>query len=162
MDKNPVEWIAQLLDLMGYPAQVTLTPKITGDGINHWLEIDVTGWRSDRVQNLIGHEGAVIDALQYLANATLNMGHGEDQHQFYTIEVGNYRAKRLAEIENIAREAAEWVRQRGQEYKIEHLNAAERRQVHMLLQDQSDLATESVGKEPHRHLIVKLANTQTQ
>ncbi len=157
MVKHPVQWLTHLLDLMGYSAQVTLTPKSNGGAVNHWLEIDTTGWRSDQVQNLIGHEGAVIDAIQHLANTILNVGNSEENHQFYTIEIAGYRLQRMAQIEKIALEAAEWVRTRGQEYKIEHLTSAERRQVHLLLQAHPDLKTESVGKEPHRHLIVKPA-----
>ena len=158
MVRDPVQWLTRLLELMGYPAKVSLIPKNSGGKINHWLQVDTTGWRSNQVQNLIGHEGEVIDAIQHLANTILNVDNSEENHQFFTIEIAGYRSQRIAQIEKIALEAAEWVRTRRQEYKIEHLTAAERRQVHLLLQSQPDLKTESVGKEPHRHLIVKPAN----
>ncbi len=159
MVSDPVQWLTQLLALMGYSTQVTLTTKEYGGVTNYWLEIDTTGWRSDQIQNLIGHEGAVIDAIQNLANVTLNEGNTEENQQFFTIEIAGYRARRLAQIVQIAKEAADWVRSRKQEYKIEHLTSAERRQVHLLLKAQPDLKTESVGKEPNRYLIVKPANS---
>jgi spoIIIJ-associated protein len=159
MVSDPVQWLTQLLALMGYSTQVTLTPKNDGGNINHWLEIDTTGWRSDQIQNPIGHEGAVIDAIQYLANTILNVRNTEENYQFFTVEIAGYRARRMAQIAKIAQEAADWVRTKKRAYKIEHLTPAERRQVHLLLQAHPDLKTESVGKEPHRCLIVKPANS---
>lgn len=105
MVSDPVQWLTQLLALMGYSTQVTLTPKNDGGNINHWLEIDTTGWRSDQIQNLIGHEGAVIDAIQYLANTILNVRNTEENYQFFTVEIAGYRARRMAQIAKIAQEA---------------------------------------------------------
>lgn len=155
MEQNPVEWMTELLKLMGYPPQVRMTVKDSGGIPNYWLEIDTSGYTAQQIQNLIGQDGSVIDAIQYLANAILNVGNSESEYKFYTVEIAGYRANRIAQLEKMAQEAAAWVRAKGKEYKIENLSAAERRQVHLFLQKQGDVITESVGKEPNRHLIIK-------
>ena len=51
--------------------------------------------------------------------------------------------------------ATEAVRSTGEEQEISGLSSAERKQIHYLFQDSSELATESRGQEPDRKLIVK-------
>lgn len=155
MSKDPTIWLEELLKLMGYPsAPVALRP--TDEPTNYWLEIDSKNWRSSEVQSLIGAQGEVIDAIQHLANATFNLDN-PNPAVFYTIEIDGYRSQRFKELAQIAEKAAETARTSGQDYKIEHLTAAERRYIHLILEKQPDLKTESVGREPHRHLLVKLA-----
>ena len=154
MCNDPVLWLEELLRLMGYPP-ATVKLIATPDPANFWLEIVPQGWRSREIQSLIGEHGEVLDAIQHLINATLNLPKTQ-QPVFYTIEINGYRAQRLNELEQIAERAAETVRSTGKDYKIEHLSAAERRHIHLILEKSPDLKTESVGKEPHRHLLVKL------
>ena len=40
--------------------------------------------------------------------------------------------------------------------EITALSSAERRQIHTLLKEATDLETESQGEEPHRRLVVRL------
>jgi spoIIIJ-associated protein len=61
----------------------------------------------------------------------------------------------LEELKRIASEAVETVRQTGQEQELKELSAAERRQVHNLLADDTDLETYSRGQEPNRSLVIR-------
>ncbi|MGB3294945.1 MAG: R3H domain-containing nucleic acid-binding protein, partial [Phormidesmis sp.] len=56
----------------------------------------------------------------------------------------------------IADEAAQQVMASSQEYEVKGLSAAERRQLHGLLGEHEQLETFSRGREPERHLVVKL------
>lgn len=154
------QWLESLLQLAGVGALVKATQeddsasKPEDEQVkNYWLTIDETNLTAEQIENLIGDRGAVLDGMQYLANAALNLS--QEQQAFYTIELNGYRAKRQTELQEIALEAAEKVLASGEEIEIKSLSSAERRQIHTILQDYEELETFSKGKEPHRHLVVR-------
>ncbi|KJH72245.1 Jag family protein [Aliterella atlantica] len=154
------QWLESLLKLAGVAADVQATEVDSASNSpdevkNYWLTIDETNLSANQVENLIGTQGTVLDGIQYLANAALNLGQKEQQ-AFYTIELNGYRAKRQAELEEVAKSAATQVLESGAEVEIKSLSSAERRQIHTILQDYEELETFSKGKEPHRHLVVRL------
>ena len=75
----------------------------------------------------------------------------------YTIEMSDVRVNRYEELTQLADTAAQSVRETGQEYVMPPINSAERRLVHTILFDESDLETVSRGQEPDRRLVVMLA-----
>jgi len=46
------------------------------------------------------------------------------------------------------------VRSSGQRVELEPMSAPERKIIHLRLQDEAGVATESEGVEPHRYLVV--------
>lgn len=156
------QWLEELLQIIGVStaveAQLHATSVESSDlpePDNCWLTINETNLSPEQIQILIGSQGTVLDAIQYLANAILNLSQPQEQQAAYTIELNEYRIRRQAEIRAIAEAAAEQVRITGQEVEIKSLSSAERRQVHTFLKDYNDLETFSRGKEPHRHLVVR-------
>ncbi len=156
------QWLGTLLKLTEVSANVKPELETTpGEDSelqqpdSYWLTIDETKLTPEQIQILIGSEGTVLDAIQYLANAILNLGQTQDQQASYTVELNGYRVRRQAELRAIAENAAVQVRSSGQEVEIKSLSSAERRQVHTFLKDLTDLETFSRGKEPHRHLVVR-------
>jgi len=156
------QWLETLLQLTGVSADVKaeLETTLLNGGLqepdSYWLTINEINLTSEQIQLLIGPEGTVLDAIQYLANASLNLSKTQDQQASYTVELNGYRVRRQAEIQALAENAAEQVRASGQEIEIKSLSSAERRQVHTFLKECTDLETFSRGKEPHRHLVVRL------
>ena len=156
------QWLETLLQLTGVSADVMaeLETTLLNGGLqepdSYWLTINEINLTSEQIQLLIGPEGTVLDAIQYLANASLNLSKTQDQQASYTVELNGYRVRRQAEIQALAENAAEQVRASGKEIEIKSLSSAERRQVHTFLKDFTDLETFSRGKEPHRHLVVRL------
>ena len=156
------QWLEQLLQLMGVStdvqAQLVASPEKSdrAESDNYWLTINQQNLQPEQIKALIGEQGSVLDAIQYLANATLNVNQTQDGQAAYTIELDGYRVRRQAEIEAIAQQAIEKVRTTSQEVEIKSLSSAERRQIHTFLKDYSDLETFSRGKEPHRHLVIRL------
>lgn len=150
-----VDWLAQLLTLQGLSA--TVTAAMVEDEVNSscWLTIDEAQLSPQQIEVLLGEEGRVLDALQYLANTTLNLGRSPDEQHAYTVDLAGYRAKRLEELKVLAEQAAEQARTTGQEYELTALSSAERRQVHQLLKAYDGLETFSRGKEPDRRLVVR-------
>lgn len=155
------QWVKSLLQLINVSADVRSESQqnfVDGDfpeSDSYWLTIDETNLMPLQIQVLIGPQGTVLDAIQYLANASLNLNQTEEQQASYTVELNGYRVRRQAEISAIAQSAAIEARGSGKEVEIKSLSSAERRQVHTFLKDFQDLETFSRGKEPHRHLVVR-------
>ncbi len=161
------QWLKTLLHITGVNAEITSGIETTQgqDGEfqeldNYWLTIDESNLTPEQIRILIGTDGSVLDAIQYLANSVLNLNQSEDQQASYTIELNGYRVKRQAEIRALASSAAEEARATGREVEIKSLSSAERRQIHTFFQDFSDLETYSRGKEPHRLLVVRPAGSE--
>ncbi|MBD1867520.1 RNA-binding protein [Cyanobacteria bacterium FACHB-471] len=149
------EWLEKLLGLAGLPATVgTDAEQIQQEG-SYWLVVDSAPLTSEQIETLVGADGSVLDAVQYLTNTTLNLGQPEDQQCAYTVELNGYRAKRQAELQAMAEQAAAKVRETGEEFEMIALSSAERRQVHTFLKPFEDLETYSRGREPDRRLVVR-------
>ncbi|MBE9128488.1 MULTISPECIES: protein jag [unclassified Coleofasciculus] len=152
------QWLEELLRLSSLPTSVQVTDgdDSQADKPSYWLTIDETPLTEAQIQSLIGPDGVVIDALQYLANSSLNLGAADYGQAAYTVELNGYRLRRQEELRLLAERAAQQVRQTGQELELKSLSAAERRQVHTFLKECEDLETHSRGQEPDRRLVVCL------
>jgi len=152
------EWLQKLLKIMAIPASVATASPIPQQDNEEtsWLIVNHENLASKQIEALIGPKGEAIDSIQYLANTLLNIGVEPGEQRSFTIELNGYRVQRQRELQALIEEVAERVRQTGNEEKIESLSSAERRQIHTLLKDSEDLATESRGQEPNRHLVVRL------
>ncbi|MBD2694510.1 protein jag [Anabaena catenula] len=158
------QWLKTLLHFTNISTEVkcnletaTLLDAESPQSDSYWLTIDQTSLMSEQIRILIGADGSVLDAIQYLANSVLNLNQPEEQQASYTIELNGYRVRREAEIRTLAEAAAQEVRLTGKEVEIKSLSSAERRQMHTFFQDFPDLETFSRGKEPHRLLVVRPA-----
>ncbi|NJK99115.1 MAG: RNA-binding protein [Spirulinaceae cyanobacterium RM2_2_10] len=148
------QWLEQVLNRMGLPVAVTATvPEPDGDGAV-WLEIAAAALTPTQIETLLGERGHNIDALQYLANTLLNLGCAPEEQQAFAVELAGYRRRRQAELTEMVEAAIAQVRTTGQEFEMQELSAAERRQVHGLFAEIVDLKTESRGSEPHRRLFI--------
>lgn len=154
------QWLEEMLQLSGLPASVQVDQSRTDVEESCWLAIDDSSLTTEQIQTLIGTDGEVLDAIQYLANTILNIGQTEELQTAYTVELAGYRVQRQMELQQLAEAAVQHVRETGEEYEMAALSAAERRQVHNYLKMYADLATHSRGKEPDRRLVVRLASDE--
>ena len=148
-------WLEELLKLIDLPASVSteVVPEAEG-GDGFWLKVNHEQLSEEQIQRLIGDRGVSIDALQYLANITLNHDLPREEQHPFTVDIGNYRQKRLDELKMIANAVAARVQESGEEEAIEHLSSAERRQMHTFFKELGNFKTESRGQEPNRKLII--------
>ncbi len=102
---------------------------------------------------LIGKDGKNLNALQFLLRQTLNKQTGMDIK--VNLDASNYRAKKIKnfeyQIKNIVRE----VQKTKIDTKLDPMNSYQRRLVHSLLSNFSNVTTESVGEEPNRCVVIK-------
>ena len=103
---------------------------------------------------LIGKHGKLINAIQYLSQVYI---HRIAKNRLsIVVNVGDYRERRKAIIERLAKQTLRKVRETGQPVFLEPMPAFERKQVHSILSSESDISTHSEGNEPHRYLVVEL------
>ncbi len=102
---------------------------------------------------LIGKHGQTLDALQYLTN--LASGKSFRHHYFVLLDVENYRERRQDTLEALARRLAGKVKRTGEEVRLEPMAAGERRIIHLALQDDHGVVTESEGEAPYRYVVIR-------
>lgn len=154
------QWLEEMVRLSGLSTSVQVDEAKTNEEGSCWLVINDTAFSPEQIQNLIGRDGEVLDAIQYLANTILNIGKTEELQTAYTVELAGYRVQRQMELQQLAESAVQYVRETGEEYEMAALSSAERRQVHTYLKNYEDLETYSRGKEPDRRLVVRLAESE--
>ena len=158
-------WLTQLLQLMGVEATIIceLRESMTAGLEDQDHEHDWEGWltvQSDRlppetIQTLIGTRGEVLDSIQYLTSLVMNLRSPEGIHMPFTVDLNQYRDRRLQELQAMAQDAVQQARFSRLEQEILSLSSAERRQIHSLLKEFEDIETYSRGKEPDRRLVVR-------
>ncbi|WP_408069738.1 RNA-binding cell elongation regulator Jag/EloR [Butyrivibrio sp. JL13D10] len=115
------------------------------------LEIELSG---DEMGVLIGKRGQTLDSLQYLISLVVNRGSEDYIH--VKVDTENYRERRKATLENLAKNIAYKVRKNRQPLSLEPMNPYERRIIHSALQNDKYVTTHSEGEEPFRRVVVTL------
>jgi spoIIIJ-associated protein len=102
---------------------------------------------------VIGKHGQTIDAIQYLVNAIVWRGHGDDRKPV-VVDAAGYRARRDATLEGLAVRNAERVLSSGQAVELDPMTAVERKTVHLRLKEFAGVTTRSEGTEPNRYVVI--------
>jgi spoIIIJ-associated protein len=128
------------------------------------LDLDVSSEMADEgcLLNLSGHDvplllsenGEMLDAFETLLFQIY--GRELDRSQRFVCDADGFRRTRKAELQAMARFAAQNVRKNDRPFTFGVLNSTERRIIHLTLQEESDLMTESVGTGRDRRLQVRL------
>lgn len=101
---------------------------------------------------LIGRKGDRLSALQHIVNLMLSKQMGEWTRVL--VDVEDYRGRRERQLAELALRAADRVAETGRMLQLEPMPALERRWVHLALRDRTDVATQSIGEEPDRRVVV--------
>lgn len=101
---------------------------------------------------LIGRRGQTLEALQYLTNLAVN----KQSDTYYRIKLDseNYRARRKATLENLAKNVSFKVKKTKQPVTLDAMTPYERRIIHSALQYDKAVETYSEGEEPNRKVII--------
>ena len=102
---------------------------------------------------LIGRRGDTLDALQHLANYTINRG--IEGHIRINVDAEAYRQKREDSLRRYATKKAQQVLKAHRRTTLEPMNAYERHVIHATLQDMDRITTYSVGTEPNRRVVIE-------
>ena len=103
---------------------------------------------------LIGKRGQTLDSLQYLVSLVINKE--SDKFSRVKLDTENYRERRKATLENLAKNISLKVKRIKKPVALEPMNPYERRIIHSALQNDKFCTTKSEGEEPFRHVVVVL------
>ena len=146
-----LEFVRQIVSRMELTeATVTMT-----DGENGEKRISVDG---DDAGVLIGHHGETLDSLQYLTNLAANKKIEGEKREYIkvTVDVEGYRAKREETLRSLARRMADKVLRYKKSVMLEPMNPYERRIIHSEVQNIAGVATNSIGSENNRRVVIYL------
>ena len=147
VQEKVVAFAQELFDKMGVNAKL----NVTFEEKNHLMFMDVTG---EELGMLIGKHGQTLDALQYLISLYVNKI--SNTYIRFHLDVENYRERRKATLENLAKSIAYKVKTTRRSVTLEPMNPYERRIIHSALQHEPDICTKSEGEEPYRKVVIML------
>ena len=136
-------FLEDVFDMTGLQLQVAVKQGIAGE------VLDIEGRDAELLQ---AQTGELLEALQHLINQVF--GRSLTGSARLVCDVHGFRATREAELQAMAKHAANQVRQTGRAFTFEPMSANERRIIHLTLADSPDLFTESIGEGADRKLRI--------
>ena len=121
---------------------------VKGEGNTY--NVELTG---EDLGYLIGRRGDTLDALQHLANYSINRG--VEGHLRINVDAEDYREKREDSLRRYARKKAQQVLKARRRTTLEPMNAYERHVIHAALQEMDNISTHSTGTEPNRRIVIE-------
>jgi len=143
------EILEELMRHIGFAVRVEVE---TGDTSRLNVVADPDG--REALGSLIGRKGERLSALQHLVNLMLSRRMGEWTRVL--VDVEDYRGRRERQLRDLATRAAQRVEETGKMIQLEPMPALERRWIHLALRDHPQVATQSIGEEPNRRIVVLL------
>jgi spoIIIJ-associated protein len=154
--EEPVQEVSEL----GREVREVLDRILEGIGVQARIEIRedeellvaVLGGRD--LGLVIGKHGQTIDAIQYLVNAIVWRGQG-DERKPVVVDAAGYRARREATLDALAVRSAERAVSTGRAVELDPMTAVERKVVHVRLKEFPGVSTSSEGTEPNRFVVIE-------
>ncbi len=143
--ENAEKFLSEIVSGLGFDLKVTA--EWTDEGC--WLDL-----RGEDSHLALAENGELLDALEVLLFQA--MGRSLDRQHRFVVDADGFRQTRKAELHAMAKFAAGHVRKNGLPFTFGVLNSTERRIIHLTLQQEEDLVTESVGDGRERRLQVRL------
>ena len=106
----------------------------------------------DNARFLIGKNGQNMKALEHVLRAMLVK---DGKEGTIILDVNDYKKSRATYLIDVAKQTVTRVRNTQKAEALFPMSAYERRIVHMELAAYPDIATESVGAEPQRRVVIK-------
>lgn len=120
--------------------------RIEGDNINVLLV-------TDNNNIMIGKDGKTLNAIQIVLRQYMT---GLNKFGLRLIvDVGNYKNKKLKNLEYQVRKICKEVLKTKVEVKLDPMNSYERRKVHSIVSEFESLESVSYGEDPNRYTVIK-------
>lgn len=138
----------KFLAAMGMPGTVVCRDRRQDESPCLWVEI-----LSPESRFLIGERGTTLQALEHVLRLLLRDVAGDTVR--IVADVNAYRARHADLVRRRALQAAQRASATRRAVVLEPMNAADRRVIHVTLAAEADVATESVGEEPERRVVIR-------
>lgn len=140
------ELVSSLLDAMGFESRIDVYDA------GGFVAVDVA---PDNTALFIGQKGETIDALQYLVNASINKRRSSRTR--IILDAEGYRQRRVEAIQGMAHRTARRAMRESRAVEMPPMNPAERRVVHLFLQENPNVTTNSQGTGDDRRVRISPA-----
>lgn len=147
LKQNAEKFLQDIFDFMKMDAKM----ELTFHEHETMLEIVLEG---EDIGILIGKRGQTLDSLQYLVSLVINRK--SNSYVKVKLDTENYRERRKATLENLAKNIAFKVKRTKRAVTLEPMNPYERRIIHSTLQYDKFVETHSEGEEPYRKVVITL------
>ena len=101
---------------------------------------------------LIGKRGQNLDAIQYIVNKAVSKY--TNNRKMIVVDTESYRKKREESLIALAEKLAEKVKKSKKALTVGHMNAHDRRVIHLALQNDESLTTKSRGEGEFRKIVI--------
>jgi spoIIIJ-associated protein len=101
---------------------------------------------------LIGKRGQNLDAIQYIVNKAVSKY--TNNRKMIVVDTESYRKKREESLTALAEKLAEKVKKSKKALTVGHMNAHDRRVIHLALQNDESLTTKSRGEGEFRKIVI--------
>jgi spoIIIJ-associated protein len=101
---------------------------------------------------LLNIKGQNLDAIQYIVNKSANRS--VDGRKMIIIDTEAYRKRREESLVTLAEKLGEKVKKTKKPVTVSHMNAHDRRIIHMALQNDESLTTRSRGEGEYRKIVI--------
>lgn len=139
------KFLSELVDDLGFDL------KVSARWITEGCLLNLSG---NDAGLALAENAEMLDAFEVLLFQIY--GRELDREHRFICDADGFRQTRKAELQAMARFAGDQVRKNGRPFTFGVLNSTERRIIHMTLQQEEDLDTESVGAGRDRRLQVRL------
>jgi len=139
-------FLAEVLRLMEVDAAIAVKPGDTPAAVILEVQGDFGGF-------LVGRNGQTLEALQYLLTRAVSETRGREGVQL-EVDAEKYRDRRRKGLEDMALRLGEKAKRQRKTVTVDPLNAADRRIVDAVLQDDPWLTTKSLGAGAYRRMLI--------
>ncbi len=140
--------IKKIVGFMNLDCQVEIREEQSAESKTMLVSV----YTPDNVRFIIGKNGQNLKAFEHLVRAML-LKNGDTQN--IVVDVNDYKKSRASFVVDAAKQAVSRVRNTQKAEVLTPMSAYERRIVHMELASYPDVATESIGDEPQRRIVIK-------
>jgi spoIIIJ-associated protein len=147
-EEKVVQFVATLLEKMGYPGNVQVNFRKEGK-----LGLDIV---SDFSSIIIGKKGKNLDAIQLIVNVYAGQ---LDPNIKVIIDSEDYRMRHEEQLVKLAYRSAEQVRRSGRSRLLNPMNPFERRLIHTALNDMEGITTKSEGDGLFKQVRISVDDT---
>ncbi|MFC3184073.1 Jag family protein [Pseudoglutamicibacter albus] len=140
------DYLEELLDIADLDGDIDI--EVRGGRV--YVSVETEDDDAD-LQELVGRDGRVLDALQELTRLAVLAHTG--QRSRFVLDIAGYRKERAEELKDIAKKAIDAVNETGESEALEPMTPYERKIVHDVIAE-AGLVSESEGEGTRRHVVV--------
>ena len=148
---------------VGEEAKKFLTELVTAFGLDGTVELREDGDDLELTVSgadlglMVGPRGNTLSAVQDLTRVASQRRLGDHDTRL-RVDVGGYRERRREALSRFANQIAEQVISSGEARALEPMSSADRKVIHDVLSENSNVVTRSEGDDPNRRVVIAPAN----